>query len=75
MGECSESCLNSYSIVCVAAVLCLGDASIFIGLEVRQPCECSSCVQAAQAKKEKEAVKKALRKERKTLRAVFKVSW
>ena len=32
------------------------------------------CVQAAQAKKEKEALKKALRKERKTLRSVCKVS-
>ena len=31
--------------------------------------------QAAQAKKEKEVVKKALRKERKTLRAVCKVRW
>ena len=32
-----------------------------------------SCLQAAQAKKEKEALKKALRKERKMLRAACKV--
>ena len=31
--------------------------------------------QAAQAKKEKEAIKKALRKERKTFRAACKVGW
>ena len=33
------------------------------------------CLQAAQVKKEKEALKKALRKERKTLRAHCKVRW